>query len=183
MRTEVFLGIDPGKSGAIAVLDADGTLKFQVTPTIAAERGRSRREFDVTGMVAALNTVKVQHVVRLITIERVGPMPQDGPVQAFSFGEGFGLWRGIMAGLGLPHILVRPQTWKAKILSGTKQDKGAAIAWCQARYPDVSLLRTPRCASPHDGFADAACLAEYGRREVLGTQAPAPKRKPKNLTE
>lgn len=172
MRTEVFLGIDPGKDGAIAVLGADGTLKFQVTPTVAVEKGRSRRTFDTSGMVAALRTIHVQHAIRLAVLERVSAMPQDGPVQAFSFGEGYGIWRGILAALGIPHVLVPPKTWKAKVLAGTKQDKGAAIEWCQARFPNVSLLRTPRCSSPHDGFADAACMAEYGRRQVVGDNQP-----------
>ena len=139
MRTEVFLGIDPGKDGAIAVLGADGTLKFQVTPTVAVEKGRSRRTFDTSGMVAALRPIHVQHAIRLAVLERVSAMPQDGPVQAFSFGEGYGIWRGILAALGIPH---------------------------------VSLLRTPRCSSPHDGFADAACMAEYGRRQVVGDNQP-----------
>ena len=87
----------------------------------------------------------------------------QGTASMFGFGRGLGLREGILAALAIPHVAVTPQAWKRSILAGTARDKPAAIAFAQGFFPDVSLLPTPRCRVPHDGLADAPCLAEYGR--------------------
>lgn len=60
---------------------------------------------------------------------------------------------------------VKPQTWKADILKGTKKDKEAAIEYVARKYPNVDL--TPgRMQKPHDGIADSVCIAEYGYKKT-----------------
>ncbi len=46
----------------------------------------------------------------------------------------------------------------------------AAIAFVSRRFPGVPLLATPRSRVPHDGIADAVCVAEYGRRLLVGAR-------------
>ncbi len=70
--------------------------------------------------------------------------------------------------LRIPHLAVTPQAWKKAVLAGTARDKAAAIAFATRRFPGVPLLATPRSRTPHDGVADAVCLAEYARRLVAG---------------
>jgi crossover junction endodeoxyribonuclease RuvC len=92
-------------------------------------------------------------------------------VSVFRFGFGAGLWVGILGALGIPFERVPPQAWKKAVLAGTAKDKAAAIAYCSRRFPAASLLATPRSTKPHDGLADALCLAEYGRRLLVGARA------------
>jgi crossover junction endodeoxyribonuclease RuvC len=164
-----ILGIDPGLDGAIAWIFPDRA-EARVTPLLPAGKAGKRR-FDVAAMVELLGAYPVE----LAILEAVSAAPVAGRVQGttsmFGFGRGVGLWEGILAALRIPHQAVPPQSWKKVVLAGTARDKPAAIAFAQARYPAVSLLPTSRCRVPHDGLADAICLAEYGRRLVAGTDS------------
>ena len=132
------LGIDPGLDGGVALI-LPGGAEAHVTPTLAAGQG-GKRLFDTTGMLNLLRA----HPIDLAVIEAVGPMPKQGVTSTFRFGEGYGLWLGMLAALGIPVQTVKPQAWKKVILAGTPKDKAAAVQYVQRRYPAVSLLPTPR---------------------------------------
>jgi len=172
-----ILGIDPGLDGAVAWIFPDRA-EARIVPTLPAGQS-SKRRFDARAMVEYLQCYPVE----LAILEAVSAAPVAGRVQGttsmFSFGRGLGLWEGILAALAIPHVAVTPQVWKKSILAGTARDKPAAIAFAQGFFPDVSLLPGPRCRVPHDGLADALCLAEYGRRlragrscDLLDTSTP-----------
>jgi crossover junction endodeoxyribonuclease RuvC len=165
------LGIDPGLDGGIAWIFPD-RVEVRVAPTLAASKTGKRR-FDVAAMVAILKA----NPIELGIIEAVSAAPMAGRVQGttsmFGFGRGLGLWEGILAALAIPHLSVTPQTWKKVVLAGTAKDKPSAIAFAQGLFPGVSLLATPRSRVPHDGLADALCLAEYGRRILAGSSQVA----------
>jgi hypothetical protein len=58
--------------------------------------------------------------------------------------------------------LVHPRTWQKRILKDVPGvGKGRAVLLCKQRLPKLAL--TPgRRRKPHDGIADAACLAMFG---------------------
>ncbi len=91
-------------------------------------------------------------------------MPSDGVAAAFGFGRTVGRTETVVELLEYPFVCVTPQAWKAEILGGTDKSKQAAIGYIQGRFPSVSLLATARSRVPHDGKAEALCLAEYGWR-------------------
>ncbi len=159
----LVVGIDPGLDGAVAVIGPEG-VEAAVTPTLAAGRG-GRRQYDAAAMARLLAGREVE----LAVIEAVGAMPGQGVASTFGFGVGYGLWLGVLAALQIPHQAVSPQAWNRVILAGTARDKAAAIAFASRRFPCVPLLATPRSRVPHDGIADAMCLAEFARRLVVGT--------------
>jgi crossover junction endodeoxyribonuclease RuvC len=155
------VGIDPGQDGAIAVLNGQDSYAIK-TPTIEF-KGKTR--YHAPEMVRVLRSIKG---TSLVILEKVTSNPKYGHVMsAFTFGIGFGMWLGILAALELPHQLITPQLWKKTVLAGTAKDKQAAIEFALRRYPQISLLATPRSKKPHDGIADAICLAEYGRQLLL----------------
>lgn len=160
-----FLGIDPGLDGAIAVLTPGlrTTLAWACpTPTYRDDRGR--RQFDRAQMVSTLRTWSDC----CAAIEKVNAAPMHGRRQGttgmFRFGFGYGIWMGVLESLGIPVIEVDPRRWKRVVLKGLGSDKEAAIRYCQTCHPDVNLLAKKRSRKPHDGMADALCIAEYGRR-------------------
>ena len=73
-----LVGIDPGLAGAIAILDAHGTLEALAdTPTLTLKVQRGTRQvYDVPGMAALLRPYAGQHVQ--VYIEASQPMPGLG---------------------------------------------------------------------------------------------------------
>ncbi len=148
-----IIGIDPGLSGGIAVYDGT-TGDYAVTPLPIAGG-----ELDLHAITLTI----ADYMNPVVCIEKVGAMPKQGVVSTFKFGKGYGALLGICAALGVRVELVTPQAWKKVVLAGTTKDKGAAIAYVRRAFPQINLI-PDRCRVPHDGMADAICIAEYGRR-------------------
>ena len=148
------IGIDVGFKGAIAFID-NGSIDLLPMPI---NKG-NKIYLDLRALTEYLD----EYIPELVIIEKVSAMPKQGVTSVFRFGEQFGMIQGICSGLGLSYLLVRPQEWKKRILEGyPKGDKSASIRYVQQKYPDVSLLPTPRSRKPSDGMADAICIAEWG---------------------
>jgi len=163
----IYLGIDPGLDGAVAAISGNpGDLPPWVvaldTPT--AKDGTKRRYLvaDMRQMVIKLcfgaGGMTKDHVVA--AIERVHSMPSQGVASSFTFGEGFGLWQGVLAGLGIPFDLVTPQRWKKTLLDGASKEKDASRIRAQQIFPSVDLK-----LKKHHGRADALLIAEWRRRQ------------------
>lgn len=154
----ILLGFDPGLHGGLAAIDANGNAGAWVMPV----RGD---EIDAR----ALGVWVWDHVLKhdsqvTAVVEKVGAMPKQGLSSTFKFGKGYGTILGVLGALGVRCELVTPQAWKKVVLAGTDHGKDAAVAWCRRAYPHVNLLATERSRVPHDGMADALCIAEFGRR-------------------
>lgn len=141
-----YIGVDPGKSGAMAIIDGD-TVK--VIP------------FDERAYIDALLDCDILKTVACI--EYVHSMPHDKPSAAFKFGENYGWTQGLCAAYGIPYQLVSPQKWKNEY--GATKDKKTSIAICKRLFPRVSLRRTERSRMDDDGVAEAILMAEYARRK------------------
>ena len=152
----IQLGIDPGLDGGIAAITPDG-LQLLVMPTVPVS---TRRQLDEQAIVQWLMPYASQPT--RVFIELVASRPKQGVVAMFSFGTGWGLVRGICAGLGLSYELVRPQEWQGEILKG--QPQGSEYLVASRLWPDVDWRGSERAKKPHDGLVDAALIAEYGRR-------------------
>lgn len=186
MNRSLYVGIDPGQSGGISVLDRKGRC---VATYVMPLRGK---EIDAKGLSKLLRQYMNKKVggtyIAQVVIEHVGVMPGQGGVAGFTFGTGWGMLRGVCDTMRLPTVLVRPQKWKREILpeylpergpkakrghavKKTKQDKAqekkaqkeASIQFCRDTWPKTNLI-PPRCRTPHDGLADSLAMAEYARR-------------------
>lgn len=149
------IGIDPGLSGAIAVLATDGALvTLYDTPvlTLSTSRG-TRQEYDVPGMAALLES----HVGSglHVLLEEAQAMPGQGTRSMFTTGYGFGIWIGVLSALQLPYTRVRPGVWKKAM--GLGPDKEAA----RLRAIQLFLGADLRRKKDH-GRAEALLLAAYG---------------------
>ena len=141
-----YIGIDPGKSGALAVITDENVLVFPFD-----------RQSYVNILGALSNGSKC-------CLERVGAMPGQGVTSMFSFGENFGFIQGVLESNGIPYELVTPKKWKKEF--GVTGDKNSSISVCQRLFPDVSLLKTEHSKKPDDGMAEALLMAEYARRRM-----------------
>lgn len=142
-----YLGFDPGKEGAMAVIGP------HLIPSAHA--------FDKRVYVEKLVDLKKQFNLFAV-VEHVGAMPGQGVTSCFSFGESFGWLQGVLDAMQIPYELARPQKWK-RAFSCTS-DKNTSIAVAERLFPEVDLRRTPLCRKPHDGKAEALLIAEFARR-------------------
>lgn len=149
MRT-ASIGIDPGASGAVAIITADMSLveAWPGDPVAAADLLR--------GWAA-------QFRIQLAALERVASRPGQGVASVFSFGTNDGTWQGILAALSIPYTMPTPQTrQKGLIVNSDGPDpKNRALAVARRLFPTVDLHRK----SDH-GKADALLLALHARREA-----------------
>ena len=145
------IGVDPGQSGGVAF----------VTDSVAESIPMPLAGREVDGRALA-DWFRFRQPT-LVVVEKVGAMPKQGVSSTFKFGRNFGVILGVIEACGYSYRLVTPQAWKRAVLAGTSRDKLAAIGYVHQMYPGIDL--TPgRKRTPHDGMADAVCLAEYGRR-------------------
>jgi len=145
------LGLDPGLSGAYALID-DHDILAEPFPLAG-------KQLDLAELYREWRTLDPEIAI----IESVHAMPGQGVTSMFSFGRGLGQIEGVLAALEIRLEYVTPQAWKKLVLAGTAKDKTAAVEYATRAFPAVRLVR-PGCRKPHDGCADALCLAEYGRR-------------------
>lgn len=170
-----IIGIDPGKSGAVAVIDASD-VRFFDTPV--GDLGGKRRY-----LCAQMADFLRDHAKDAVAaLEHVQAMPSFGDrdesgkairrsmgaASAFEFGRGLGIWEGILSGLGIPYDLVTPRRWKAVMLDGMGKEKDAARLRAMQMFPGVAY----QLARKKDhGRAEALLLAEYRRRVGAGQPA------------
>lgn len=164
-----YLGIDPGFSGALAVLHENTAVVFDVPIVKVKTKKGFKTFFDMTGMARLLRRYANPSTNGFIVhaaIEKVGSMPEQGIVGAFRFGEGYGLWRGMLTAYNIPFTEVMPGQWKGEMMHGLGTEKGHSILRAKQLFPTVVLDR-----KKDDGRAEALLIAEFLRREL--TRAPA----------
>lgn len=154
----IVAGIDPGLSGAVAILDHDGTLLtvFDI-PTVEEAHGKGTR----SRVAPALLQDELIGDVRIAVayIEHVASSPQMGVTSAFRFGEAFGATLAVLQCCGVRTELVRPQVWKKAL--GLNNDGEVSRARAIEFWPDQSDLFKRKM---DHNRAEAALIAEYGRR-------------------
>jgi crossover junction endodeoxyribonuclease RuvC len=160
----MIVGIDPGLDGGVAIItEAKGIVEVRPMPVIGT-KGDGKRQIDGRALISMLkNGERDPEEISVCVVESVHAMKGQGVTSMFNFGMGYGRILGILETLRIPTELVTPQKWKKHVLAGTPKDKTAAISYCQTAYPKCELI-LKGCRVPHDGMADALCMAEYGRR-------------------
>lgn len=149
-----IIGIDPGLSGAIAYLTPTD-LQVWDMPTLEIIRGKKKkRELDELALADILEDLNGK-----VFLEKVGAMPGQGVSSMFSFGQSYGVVRGIIAAYQMERELVPPATWKAKLK--VRKGKDAARLRASELMPKYSGLWPLK---KHDGRAEAALIAYYGQK-------------------
>lgn len=150
----MIVGIDPGITGAIALLKNDLTFyKVFDMPTMVMGKGTKQQVND-----AALAKIFLDNPgVDIAFIEEVNAMPGQGVTSMFNFGCSWGMARGVLAALMIPYTLIRPTAWKrnAGIIG---RDKDAARTMAQHLYPEAPLSRKKDI-----GRADAILIGRFGK--------------------
>ncbi len=144
----IYIGIDPGKKGGVAVIDGDGVEVYAWDD-----------QTFVNVMAATMNKGKC-----IAAVEKVGAMPGQGVTSMFSFGQSYGFILGVLTAFGIGYQLVPPTLWKREF-GLLHTEKQASVDVAKRLFPGVSLLPTERCRKESDGMSDALLICEYARRK------------------
>ena len=152
----IIIGIDPGITGAISILENKKILEVYDTPTMIDGKKNKKQ----------INSAQVTNIIKerlkdgkevIVVVEHVNAMPGQGVTSMFNFGQSFGVIKGICAALGLPIYFVRPTKWK-KHFNLIKTNKDASRTKVIEAYPEISSKLHRKKDSNR---ADAILIALY----------------------
>jgi crossover junction endodeoxyribonuclease RuvC len=144
-----LLAIDPGLTGAFAVLGPDGKLIEIIDMPTLADGPKGRPAVNAGLCADLIYRLSVSRAV----VEQVGVMPREGAVGAFAFGKSVGILLGALAAAGVPVEMVTPQAWKRAL--GLSGDKDASRSMAIRQWPAQAGLFSRK---KDDGRADAALI-------------------------
>lgn len=159
----IYIGIDPGLSGAIAFITPNGGIGVYLYDTPTAETGKgTKRDYLIANMSNFLSVLEEPFCI----LEAVHSMPKQGVASSFAFGRGLGIWEGILSAYSIPYAKVAPQTWKKAMLGDMPRDNKDSSRIAATRlFPQVADQLSRK---KDDGRAEALLMAEYGRRLQKG---------------
>lgn len=142
---QYFIGIDPGTSGGIGIVDSNGlvvnTFKFK-DATFA----------DISEMFEYVSQLDGQVFAML---EQVHAMPKQGVSSTFKFGQSYGFLEGMLVAHKIAYEHVTPQKWQKAIGCLSKGNKNVTKQMAQQLWPSWKFTHAN---------ADATLIAEYFRR-------------------
>ena len=154
-----IIGIDPGLSGAIAVLEDIKVLSLFEMP-VMAEGKKNKRQLNSAQLVNIIkeNTNDEEEIA--VIVEQVNAMPGQGVTSMFNFGQTFGAIKGVCAALGSPIFFVRPSKWK-KHFELINSSKDASRTKVIEMYPSFSKqLAKKKDVNKSDAILIARFFAE-----------------------
>lgn len=177
------LGIDPGLTGGLAVVDGNGRLLIAWETPRAADG-----EIDLNGFTSLVMKAIYHFDAKHGFIEKVSSMPGQGVASMFKFGLVYGAAQGILAARSVPFTLIVPRSWQKSAFAGVSEirsadrkrkdgtlvkgkvdpKKMAAVA-ASRLFPGADLSSSTG-ARFHEGKVDAALIALIGARKLNGSE-------------
>ncbi len=131
-----IIGIDPGLSGAIAVMHDKKVINIYDMP-VMAEGKKNKRQLNSSQLVNIIKDNINEDEETIVVVEQVNAMPGQGVTSMFNFGQTFGAIKGVCAALKLPIFFVRPSKWK-KHFELINSSKDASRTKVIEMYPTLS---------------------------------------------
>jgi len=156
----IYIGIDPGFSGAIAFYWPDEMhIEVYDMPTVKNAKGKTELNLHELHQIMKPEADE-QHIA---FIEQVGAMRGQGVSSMFRFGQSYGATQMAVAAHKIPMHLVTPAKWKGHF--GLSRDKGVSRGLATQRFPkSADLFKRVK----DDGRAEAALIALYGKEKTNG---------------
>lgn len=142
MKQRAWIGIDPGASGAIAVVFESGMVCWIKNDSTEHELADWLRDI-------------AENFDCFAIIEQVSAMPQQGVSSTFKFGRSFGFLIGLLTAFRIRYEAYRPQVWQKHMRCLTKGDKNVSKSAAQRLWPSTKITHAN---------ADALLIAEFGRQ-------------------
>ena len=173
-----YLGIDPGKIGALVVFDDTKFLAWLIMPKTI------ENEIDIPLLNKWIQTYTSTNTEIFCVLEDVHSIFGMSAASNFQFGRGLGILEGVLGANNIEFAKVTPKVWQKeiwkdttpiaeetgkKLKSGLPQvkidTKATSLLVAKQLFPDVDFLATKRSSVAHDGWVDAMLITEYCRRK------------------
>jgi len=143
----LILGIDPGRSGALAWLRGDTLEHVEDMPQF-------------TGSALGVQLADLIRINRptVAWVEKVHAMPKQGVKSVWTFAENYGVVLGVLGALDVPVRHVTPSEWKrvARLSKDKNASRQRACELWPSRSMDFALVK-------HADRAEAALIALHGQ--------------------
>lgn len=150
-KGRLFIGIDPGATGALCALDSAGqTLHMMKLPTIKTRRGQTK--LDSPTLREELSNMDINYVC----VEDIWAQPTQGVKAAFTYGYCYGQLCDCIEAAGVGVEFITPATWQKayKVPKGKESSIHIAVQF----YPSLkSILKFKKSHNE----ADAVLIARY----------------------
>ena len=126
-----IFGIDPGLSGAIAVLEENKVLDVVDIP-VMSDGKKNKKQLNSAHLAQYIEKNTLDANSTIVVVEQVTAMPVKVLTSMFNFGQTFGAIKGIIAALKLPIFFVRPSKWKKhfELLKSSKMQGEQKLSKC-----------------------------------------------------
>lgn len=177
--SNVFMGVDPGKTGAACLL-------FRTVMDVTSHESRRREGIGLPWQFKFIDwpkddsideVIKELHLVVLddyeithAALEQQQSMPKQGVKSTFTLGRNFGRWEALLTVLGIPFTIVTANAWrKGRTKKSDGPDPKARVKryienrFPRKRFPELwGQLYGPK-GGYKDGRADALVIALWAR--------------------
>ena len=151
----IKIGIDPGLSGAIVIMEMNVPVEWHRMPTM---KTGSANRVNAPALAAIIKPYLYFDKQVWAYVELVGSMPGQGVASMFSFGHSAGVIQGVLGAFEIPVGMVTPSQWK-KRAGLTGQDKDASRTLAIQMWP---FWRELDKKGAGQAYADAALIAVHG---------------------
>jgi crossover junction endodeoxyribonuclease RuvC len=161
-----IIGIDPGLSGGIAILE-DNKVQQLFDMPVMPEGKKNKRQLNSAQLVKLIKDNIINKEEVAVIVEQVNAMPGQGVTSMFNFGQTFGAIKGVCAALSLPIFFVRPSKWK-KHFELINSSKDASRTKAIEMYPTLSNeLSKKKDVNKSDAILIARYFNETRYKETL----------------
>ena len=148
--TALILGIDPGKTGALALLDPDCAI-------VAIEDMPDATGAALGAQIAALLADWSPHTIAAAWVEFQTGRPGQSSSAMFTFATGYGAILGALGALHIPVHHVTPAHWK-RTQRVTKDKASSRQRFAELWGAHAGMVKRVK----DDGRAEAALIARHG---------------------
>ena len=97
----IIIGIDPGITGAISILENKKVIEVYETPTMIDGK-KNKRQVNGAQITNIIKEIISNNKEVVVAVEHVNAMPGQGVTSMFNFGQSFGVIKGICSALSIP---------------------------------------------------------------------------------
>ena len=162
-----YIGIDPGRNGAIAIIYNNGDDMLQTMNIFDIPLTSDKKKVDVNKLFHFLYSISDGKQVKCV-LEKAQTMPGQGGVSNFSYGMTYGKTLSVLEILNIPFTEVHPMTWKKEfgILKSSKgmmkkDKKLLALKKANELFPSMKKCFYTERGKLLDGRVEALLLAEF----------------------
>jgi len=160
----ITAGIDPGATGAVAILDTETyeVVTFPLPVTEKRVNTTIRARVDIDETIQLMAYIAMIYEPAVIAVENPGGLPKQSAAAGYTFGFHAGAVTSAVAAAGMAYTLVAPAKWKWG-LGLQRCRKAVSIVRASEWFPDSAWQWDKKKL---DGHAEAALLAFYAWRFI-----------------